>query len=37
MRFAVVGALDARRALDVVLGVYESARTGQPVQLTGRQ
>ncbi|MEV5965749.1 Gfo/Idh/MocA family oxidoreductase [Kribbella sp. NPDC051952] len=28
--------LDARRALEVVLGVYESARTGGPVQLTGR-
>jgi UDP-N-acetyl-2-amino-2-deoxyglucuronate dehydrogenase len=32
-----IGTRDARRALEVVLGVYESARTGGPVQLTGRQ
>ncbi|MFG1626301.1 Gfo/Idh/MocA family protein [Kribbella sp. NPDC049227] len=31
-----IGTRDARRALEVVLGVYESARTGAPVQLTGR-
>ena len=31
-----IGTRDARRALEVVLGVYESARTGGPVQLTGR-
>lgn len=32
-----IGTKDARRALELVLGVYESARTGRPVQLTGRQ
>ena len=32
-----IGTRDARRALEVVLGVYDSARTGGPVQLTGRQ
>jgi len=32
-----IGTLDARRALEVVLGIYESAQTGGPVQLTGRQ
>ncbi|MFI6833669.1 Gfo/Idh/MocA family protein [Kribbella sp. NPDC050241] len=31
-----IGTRDARRALEVVLGIYESARTGAPVQLTGR-
>ncbi|MEV0802111.1 Gfo/Idh/MocA family oxidoreductase [Kribbella sp. NPDC050281] len=31
-----IGTRDARRALEVVLGIYESARTGGPVQLTGR-
>jgi predicted dehydrogenase len=33
----LIGTLEARRALEVVLGVYESARTGRPVQLAGRQ
>ncbi|TCO36035.1 putative dehydrogenase [Kribbella steppae] len=32
-----IGTQDARRALEVVLGIYESARTGGPVQLSGRQ
>jgi predicted dehydrogenase len=32
-----IGTQDARRALEVVLGVYESARTGGPVAITGRQ
>jgi len=32
-----IGTQDARRALEVVLGIYESARTGSPVALTGRQ
>jgi predicted dehydrogenase len=31
-----IGTRDARRALEVVLGIYASARTGGPVQLTGR-
>ncbi|WP_406047028.1 Gfo/Idh/MocA family protein [Kribbella sp. NBC_00889] len=31
-----IGTRDARRALEVVLGIYESARTGAPVHLTGR-
>jgi UDP-N-acetyl-2-amino-2-deoxyglucuronate dehydrogenase len=30
-----VGTTEARRALALVLGVYESARTGRPVSLTG--
>ena len=32
-----IGTRDGRRALELVLGVYESARTGGPVKLTGRQ
>ncbi|MGY4768631.1 Gfo/Idh/MocA family protein [Kribbella sp. CWNU-51] len=32
-----IGTRDARRALELVLGIYESARTGAPVQLTGRE
>ncbi|WP_328991554.1 Gfo/Idh/MocA family oxidoreductase [Kribbella sp. NBC_01245] len=36
-RRPLIGTQDARRALEVVLGVYESARTGRPVQLTGRE
>ncbi|TCC55393.1 Gfo/Idh/MocA family oxidoreductase [Kribbella pittospori] len=35
-RAPAIGTRDARRALEVVLGSYESARTGRPVQLTGR-
>ncbi|HET6987078.1 MAG TPA: Gfo/Idh/MocA family oxidoreductase [Kribbella sp.] len=32
-----IGTRDARRALEMVLGIYASAATGGPVQLTGRQ
>jgi predicted dehydrogenase len=32
-----IGTRDARRALELVLGIYESARTGGPVRLTGRE
>ena len=31
----MIGTSDARRALELVLGVYESARTGRPVALNG--
>jgi len=33
----LVGTADARRALAVVLAVYESARTGKPVELNGER